>query len=62
MPSSSDISITESQIDEALNILNDPLALSLAVKEQYEQALKQVAHTKDQQQDQKKVTQYIPSA
>ena len=47
MPSSSDISITESQIDEALNILNDPLALSLAVKEQYEQAIKQVAITKE---------------
>ena len=51
MPSSSDISITESQIDEALNILNDPLALSLAVKEQYEQAIKQVAITKEQQQE-----------
>ena len=49
MPSSSDISITESQIDEALNILNDPLALSLAVKEQYEQAIKQVAITKEEQ-------------
>eukprot|EP00347_Sterkiella_histriomuscorum_P022347 403330799 len=52
MPTETDISISESQIDEALNILNDPLALSLAVKEQYNLAVKQ---NKEQQEQQQKV-------
>jgi len=31
-----EILLADKEIDEAINILNDPLALSLAVKDQYE--------------------------
>jgi len=37
----SDATLSDSQINEALNILNDPLALSLAVREQYNQVARQ---------------------
>jgi len=40
MPTQTDISLSDTQINEALNILNDPIALSMAVKEQYNIALK----------------------